>query len=97
MAEELRRLHRLADDLAALSRTEEQRVELHPTRPILPILPSAQPAGFARSFSDAGVTLSVRGDAALPVHVDVDRVMQVLTNLLGNASDRPPPPAAQSR
>ena len=30
LSEELRRLHRLADDLSSLSRAEEQRLQLHP-------------------------------------------------------------------
>ena len=85
MAEELRRLHRLADDLAALSRTEEQRVELHRTPADLSELAQRAASRLRPQFQDAGVTLSVRSDAPLPVDVDVDRVMQVLTNLLGNA------------
>jgi signal transduction histidine kinase len=85
MAEELHRLHRLADDLAALSRTEEQRVELHPTPADLAELAQRAASRLRPQFQDADVTLSVRSDAPLPVHVDVDRVMQVLTNLLGNA------------
>lgn len=85
MAEELRRLHRLADDLAALSRTEEQRVELHPNSADLADLARRAAGRLRPQFQDAGVTLTVRTDALLPVEVDVDRVMQVLTNLLGNA------------
>lgn len=85
MAEELRRLHRLADDLAALSRTEEQRVELHRTPADLADLARRAASRLRPQFHDAGVTLTVRGDSPLPVTVDVDRIMQVLTNLLGNA------------
>src|SRR5512135_2273656 len=36
-------------------------------------------------FTDAGVTLTTQAPAPVPVCVDVDRITQVLTNLLGNA------------
>ena len=85
MAEELRRLHRLADDLAALSRSEEQRVELHRAPADLADLARRAADRLLPQFRDAGVTLAVRGDVPLPVTVDADRVVQVLTNLLGNA------------
>ncbi len=85
MAEELRRLHRLADDLAALSRTEEHRVDLHPMPADLADLARRAASRLRPQFQDAGVTLSVRSDTPLPVEADVDRIMQVLTNLLGNA------------
>ena len=42
-------------------------------------------ARLAPQFQDAQVTLIVNADTALPVHVDPDRITQVLTNLLGNA------------
>ena len=40
---------------------------------------------LAPQFQDARVTLIVNADTVLPVHVDPDRITQVLTNLLGNA------------
>ncbi|HEX5994420.1 MAG TPA: ATP-binding protein [Jiangellales bacterium] len=36
-------------------------------------------------FDDANVRLVIDADPALPARVDPDRIMQVLTNLLGNA------------
>ena len=57
MAEELRRLHRLADDLAALSRTEEQRVDLHPMPADLADLARRAANRLRPQFEDAGVTL----------------------------------------
>jgi signal transduction histidine kinase len=82
---ELRRLHRLADDLSSLSRTEEQRLELHPVPSDLADLARRAAARLAPQFDDAQVVLAVDARSPLPVHVDPDRITQVLTNLLGNA------------
>ena len=85
LSEELRRLHRLADDLSSLSRTQEQGLDLHPVDADLADLASRAAARLAPQFQDAHVTLTVNADAVLAVHVDPDRITQVLTNLLGNA------------
>lgn len=85
LSAELRRLHRLADDLSSLSRTEEQGLVLDLEAADLAELVRRAATRLAPQFSDAEVTLSVEEAAALPVDVDPDRVTQVLTNLLGNA------------
>jgi histidine kinase len=85
LSAELRRLHRLADDLSSLSRTEEQGLVLDLEAADLAELVRRTATRLAPQFSDARVTLSVEETAALPVDVDPDRVTQVLTNLLGNA------------
>ena len=85
LSEELRRLHRLADDLSSLSRTQEQRLDLHPVNADLADLASRAAARLAPQFHDAHVTLTVNAGTVLPVWVDPDRITQVLTNLLGNA------------
>lgn len=85
MSEELRRLDRLADDLSALSRAEERRLDLRPTHADLAALAGRACERLRPQFDDAGMTLTLRGDTPVPVHVDVDRIIQVLTNLLGNA------------
>lgn len=85
MSEELHRLHRLAEDLSTLSRTEERRVELRPVDADLAVVARAAADRLRPQFDDAGVTLAVRAEHPVPVRADVDRIGQVLTNLLGNA------------
>lgn len=85
MSEELHRLHRLAEDLSSLSRTEERRVELRTVDADLAAIAQAAARRLRPQFDDAGVVLTVRAEQSVPVRADVDRVGQVLTNLLGNA------------
>jgi histidine kinase len=85
VSEELRRLHRLADDLSALSRTEERRFDLHMADADLADVVRDACHRLQPQFDDAKVRLAVQALPAVPVRVDVDRVIQVLTNVLGNA------------
>jgi histidine kinase len=85
LSDELRRLHRLANDLSSLSRTQERGLDLHPVDADLADLTRRAAARLAPQFLDAQVTLTVNADPVLPVNVDPDRITQVLTNLLGNA------------
>ena len=85
VSDELRRLRRLADDLSALSRAEEQRLDLHPVGTDLADLARKAASRLAPQFSDAQITLTVAAPGPLPVHADPDRITQVLTNILGNA------------
>ena len=82
---ELGRLRRLAEDLSALSRTEEGRTELTMVTTDLTELARRTCERLAPQFADAGVSLTVHPAAPAPVHADPDRIGQVLTNLLGNA------------
>lgn len=83
--DELRRLRRLADDLSALSRAEEQRLDLHPADVDLADLARRAAGRLAPQFSDAHLSLIVHAPGPLPVRADPDRITQVLTNILGNA------------
>jgi len=85
ISDELRRMHRLADDLSTLSRTEEQRLDLRLTGGDLAEIGRAACDRLRPQFDGAGVDLTVHADLPVPVRVDADRITQVLTNLLGNA------------
>ncbi|CAN5358596.1 ATP-binding protein [soil metagenome] len=85
LSEELRRLHRLADDLSSLSRAQEQTLELHPVNADLAAIARRAAARLTPQFEDSGVTLINDSEEPLPVRVDPDRITQLLTNLLGNA------------
>lgn len=80
------RLHRLAQDISAVSRAEEGQLDSRPvpTRPRV-LLEAA--AAAAQDAYDAGrVRLTVDATRPLPdVHVDPERMGQVLANLLENA------------
>jgi histidine kinase len=80
------RLQRLVNDLQELSRVEAGAFQLK--------LESVSPANLIetvvshlnRQFEDKGIYLEEKLDAGLPnVSVDKDRILQVLTNLVGNA------------
>lgn len=83
---EVRRLRRLADDLSALSRTEEGRLHLVIEQVDLRSVVSRAAERLRPQVSDAGVELTVRvGSVPVPAAVDPDRIAQVVTNLVGNA------------
>ncbi len=80
------RLNRLINDLLDLSKLDAGKVEWNVTDAIAAeLVTRVTEAARARS-EDAGVSLNVDVEANLPlVRADVDRVTQVLTNLLDNA------------
>ncbi len=82
---ELARLRRLAEDLSALSRTEEGRTALRAVPTDLAELVRRACERLEPQFADAGVRLTVHPSPPAPVVVDPDRIGQVLVNLLGNA------------
>ncbi len=85
LAEEATRLQRLASDLSELSRAEEGAIVLNLERVDLGELAEACANRLRPQYEDKHVELEVRAAPSLPVEVDPDRIMQVLTNLCGNA------------
>jgi histidine kinase len=81
---EVRRLRRLSDDLSALSRAEEGRLNLA----IGPVDLDGLAAGVVERLwsqaEDAELTLTAVAGAGV-VQADADRTVQVFTNLVGNA------------
>ena len=91
VSEETARLQRLATDLATLSRAEEGALELRFGGADLQELARFAATRLQPQYDDKGVMLELVDGPTIPVHVDRDRIIQVLTNLLGNALTYTPP------
>lgn len=80
------RLSRLVDDLQELSRVEAGAYPLQ-VRPVeLPLVVDAALKRLSFQFDEKGVALTPNLSANLPqILADEDRLLQILTNLLGNA------------
>lgn len=86
------RLHRLAEDISAVTRAEEGQLDWRPVRtdPML-LLRSAADAA-RETYQAGGVRLAVDSPGPLAdVQVDPERMAQVLANLLENALRHTPP------
>lgn len=85
MRGETRRLQRLAADLSALSKADEQAFDLEVRDADLGALAADVARGLGAAFAASGVELEIEDLPPLPVRVDVDRIGQVFSNLLHNA------------
>jgi histidine kinase len=85
MRSETRRLQRLAADLGALSRAEEQAFDLDMQPGDLGVIASEAARGMTPSFAAGEVMLLIADMPALPAAFDRDRMSQVFSNLLRNA------------
>lgn len=82
---EATRLERLAADLSTLSRVEEGRIDLQLEPCDLRDLISHVTGRLTSQFVDNDVTLIVDELRPLQSVVDRDRIIQILTNIIGNA------------
>lgn len=86
VSEQVRRLGRLADDLSALSRAQEGRLDLELEVADLREALTAAVERHRAVAAAAGVELRLEaGERALPAAHDAGRIAQVLDNLIGNA------------
>ena len=89
---EASRLRRLAEDIVAVSRAEEHQLDLHPRRVSVTGLVASAVAAARPRFAAKDVTLCERvAEAAGDVDADVERMGQVMANLLDNALRHTPP------
>ena len=79
------RIERLATDLSELSRSEEGRYDLRLEPLDLGEVVREAAERLRPQFDDQNVALEIVPSSALPVEVDRDRMMQVFTNVVGNA------------
>ncbi len=86
MAEEMERLQRLVETLQQMQARTLRPIELNPTEVSLERILRATVGNFQSRATQEQVTLALDIAPALPmICVDVDRLIQVLTNLLDNA------------
>ena len=80
------RLNRLINDLLDISKIEAGKMELDPTRFHLPLLVEEGASLHRLKAKEKGIHLSSSTiPDLLPVEVDRDRILQVLSNLIDNA------------
>jgi signal transduction histidine kinase len=83
---EIDRLQRLVNDLQELSRVEGGEFQLRPAYISPATLIETLSGNLGRQFEEKGIQLEINISPNLPeILVDKDRILQVLTNLAGNA------------
>lgn len=85
VADEASRLQRFTDDLGLLSRLDEATLQLDRRHIDLREVIRSVADRLLPQFVDQSVTLNVDMAVGLPVEGDRDRLVQVFTNLVGNA------------
>lgn len=86
MAQEVRRLQRLIDDLQDLSRVEAGQIRLDlAVQPLLPLVQQAVTTLQPQTESKGVVLALVPPPVAPDVVADADRTLQIVHNLIGNA------------
>lgn len=93
LSDETGRLRRLVDDLQELSRAEAHQIPLTLQSLSPGVIAQTTVDRLASGFSEKGLDLFVSvPQGTPPVHADMDRAVQVLTNLLTNALRYTPAP-----
>lgn len=90
VAAESRRLKRLAGDISVLSRAEEGALDLSMSAVDLTALANSVVDHLRPQFESNGVFLVLAGGPSATLQGDHDRLVQVLTNLVGNALNHTP-------
>ena len=89
--DETRLLNRLVDDLRELALAEAGQLKLNRQPIDLATLIGSTVANFMPVAEERGLTLEARIDRGVTVYADLDRVGQVLRNLIANALWHTPP------
>jgi two-component system, OmpR family, sensor histidine kinase BaeS len=91
LGDQVTRLARLAEDLDAVSRAEEGRLELVLEPVTIADLITAATDTVATRFAEKAVGLEIEPTEATQIAADRPRFLQVLTNVLDNARRHTPP------